>query len=1158
MTSSIAFPGLYSSSPSSDSSSSTCQWSYDVFLSFRGEDTRNNFTAHLCSALCQRGINTYIDDNQLKRGEEISSALVKAIEESRISIVILSENYASSTWCLEELIKILECKESKQQMVLPVFYKVDPSIVRHQERNFDESLAKHEDRLKDEGKVKKWRTALKQVASISGWHLGINGDESNFIKKIVQEVSRIVNRIYLNVASYPVGIESRVNNINMLLSIGTKDTRMVGIYGIGGIGKTTIAKATYNLIADQFEGSCFLANVRETSKRELGLIQLQETILSKITGDSCLKLQNVDQGINVIKQRLCRKKILLVLDDVDHSNQLEKLCERCSWFGLGSRIIITTRDKHLLTQHNVYLTYNVKELDNDEALQLFSRYAFKNGRSNDGFVELTKLALHYAGGLPLALKVVGSNLYDNDIHYWKSELEKYKRIPEKNIQEVLKISYDGLDEYAQKIFLDIACFFRGEKREYVTKILENCGFFPDSGIKKLIDKCLITIDRYDQLMMHDLLEDMGREVVRKESPEEPGRRSRLWFHEDIRYVLEENTGTKQIEGILIDLPRGDRMIRLSPKVFTKMKKLRLFINRNARFCGGLNYLSNELRVIDWPHYPLHSLPSNFHGEKLVYFRMPRSLIKKIDEGLFFKNLTAVDFHGCELLTKISDLSSSSSLKELILDDCRNLVKVHDSVGFLDKLEKLSLGGCSNLESLPRSFKLRSLKQLNLEGCPSLQNFPEIECEMGHLKVVLLNETVIEELPSSIRYLSGLQELSLKGCKSLVHLPGSIFQLQHLEELWVNDCPNLVNFGKEEGNNRQLMPFPVSTTSAPMNNSSNNSSDIDCFSMAFPSLAHLNLLNCPLSESNLFRTFNYSNTLRELYLSESDIVSLPSCIKTFVQLRYLDLDNCKQLEEILQLPPNIEQVSAEGCMLLESFPQVSTKFQFNTYNLQELSWINLSSCPKMLINVGIPLPNPLLLEGHLPECNIIFPGNRIPDWFDYCKETSDGNSCEIEINGPLCLDEIAAIAFSAVIAPNLERNTYFIVSINDIAIGEIEWFCSTNSDHVCLGYSFEKSLEIPQNYLDGDILRFTFDSDPIVKAIFRSCGIHVIFKHEKNVKDHAVDRMDGIQLISKRRRDECEHNMDPDDDWNSQQRRHFRFVGGTLLDDDFNEDLDLEL
>ena len=150
-------------------SSSTRQWDYDVFLNFRGEDTRNGFTGHLYYDLCNKGIKTFID-NDLQRGEEISGELLKTIRSSRISIIIFSQNYAFSAWCLDELVEILNCKQNGQ-LVLPVFYKVDPSEVRKQEGNFKVALTKQEIKFKNNIEiVQRWRAALYEAASLSGWH----------------------------------------------------------------------------------------------------------------------------------------------------------------------------------------------------------------------------------------------------------------------------------------------------------------------------------------------------------------------------------------------------------------------------------------------------------------------------------------------------------------------------------------------------------------------------------------------------------------------------------------------------------------------------------------------------------------------------------------------------------------------------------------------------------------------------------------------------------------------------------------------------------------------------------------------------------------------------------------------------------------------------
>ena len=151
-------------------SSSTLQWDYDVFLSFRGEDTRNGFTGHLYHGLCNKGIKTFID-NDLQRGEKISEELREVIRSSRISIIIFSQNYAFSTWCLEELVEILNCKLNGQR-VIPVFYKVDPSEVRKQEKGaFKAALAEQENKFKNNiEKVQRWRAALNEAADLSGWH----------------------------------------------------------------------------------------------------------------------------------------------------------------------------------------------------------------------------------------------------------------------------------------------------------------------------------------------------------------------------------------------------------------------------------------------------------------------------------------------------------------------------------------------------------------------------------------------------------------------------------------------------------------------------------------------------------------------------------------------------------------------------------------------------------------------------------------------------------------------------------------------------------------------------------------------------------------------------------------------------------------------------
>nr|XP_048330756.1 disease resistance protein RPV1-like [Ziziphus jujuba var. spinosa] len=197
----------------SSSSSTPQRLKYDIFLTFKGEDTCNSFTSHLNQALHQRGIRTF-KDNQLTRGEEISPSLINAIQESKISIVIFSKNYTSPAWCLDELVMILDRQESLGQLVWPIFLNVEPSHVRNETGRFGDALllyeAPHDSTNKSKYKEKlfKWKIALRKAGNLSVWYFN-EGDESELIQRIVEATLSRVNRTTLYVAKYPVGIDAR-------------------------------------------------------------------------------------------------------------------------------------------------------------------------------------------------------------------------------------------------------------------------------------------------------------------------------------------------------------------------------------------------------------------------------------------------------------------------------------------------------------------------------------------------------------------------------------------------------------------------------------------------------------------------------------------------------------------------------------------------------------------------------------------------------------------------------------------------------------------------------------------------------------------------------------------------------------------------------------
>ncbi|KAK4721789.1 hypothetical protein R3W88_012022 [Solanum pinnatisectum] len=907
----------------SSSSSSLWPCTYDVFLSFRGEDVRKNFVDHLYTALQQRGIHTFKDDEKLERGKSISPSLFKAIEESMISIIIFSQNYASSSWCLDELI------------VLPVFYDVNPSVVRKQKANVGEFFAKHElDFKDDEERVKRWRTAVMEAANVSGWDLPniANRHESKSIEQIVECVMELLGHTASDATENLVGIRSRMGTVYSLLNLESDKVQFVGIWGMSGVGKTTIARAIYDKIFRYFQGATFLHEVGENSAKH-GIQHLQQILLSELLLLKDLRINNVFEGTSLVRRRLNGKRVLI----------LDALAKSHDWFGAGSIIIITTKDKQLLRQYNVDKMYKVSLLNTDESIELLSSYAFQKHHPKSGYGEI--IVVRYAGGLPLALKVLGCSLYGGGMIEWRETKNS-------------KVSFNGPSEIDQKI-LDIACFFKGKKKGSVIRILRSFSFTPATEavegiwlqlpIPKGINvgaEAFKHTDNLRLLKIHNASVSVAPDCLPNKL---------IWLHWH-GHPMKSLPASFRAEKLVRLKMQYSRVVHLwkGIKDLHKLKFLNLSHSQKLVSCSDFRGVPNLKKLILEDCSSIIEIhPSVEYLKNLVLLNLKNCRnLKSLPNNIRLDNLETLILSGCLKLTNFPEITSDMNCSYEVYLEATDVKELPSSIERLTGIRLMNLGYCRNLTNLPKTIgRLKSLRILILSGCSKLEKLPE---ELGHIAILeelYCNETAIQSPPSSIGLLKNLKILSFHGCKGMVSQTWNSLFLAWLQPRKTNHKPTSLMFSS--------------------------------FSGLF-SLRKLDLSDCCMLDEGIPSDLGCLSSLVELNLSGNNFVDISQAsLNMLPRLRILELVGCERLERLAELPTTIEEVFADNCTsLMTDNIGILTNYKM----LQQISFTNCvgllqnQQTRDMATSLWLYLFKKCIVKsGHF---SIYLPGEQVPEWFGY--------------------------------------------------------------------------------------------------------------------------------------------------------------------------------